>query len=128
MKHLMKGFLCCLLLLSSLPSCAGSASSSSNSTASKAAHAPAYLIDKGAQGIDLSSLISPARRSEAAESALSSVDVLGGAWPMQALEQYSTLDPAQRSAIQVNSLLGTPLPAVMLALPYVPWYGTVGLS
>lgn len=65
------------------------------------------MVDVNTQGLNLSSLIAPDINSMAAKNALSHVDVLHGGWPAadEALTQYSTLDPAQRLAIKVRSLL-----------------------
>ena len=62
---------------------------------------PAYMLSNGGGGLDLLSLVETADRSAAKEAGLGKVDVVNGAWPEAALEQYTTLDPAQRSAIQV---------------------------
>ena len=62
---------------------------------------PAYLATK-AQDLDLSSLIESSQRGATSEAALSHLNVLNSGWPEEALEQYTTLDPAQRSAVKVS--------------------------
>lgn len=62
---------------------------------------PAYLATK-AQDLDLSSLIETSQRGATSEAALSHLNILNGGWPEEALEQYTTLDPAQKSAMKVS--------------------------
>lgn len=62
---------------------------------------PAYLVEKNAQGLDFSSLIPPDRKSSAAKDALSCVNAFNASWPELALDQYTSLDPAQKAAIKV---------------------------
>ena len=97
--------------------CAGSGGSGSSSLPAKVVPPPAYMVERNAQGMDLTSLTAPGMRGRAADNALSNLDVLNGGWPEEALARYSTLDPAQRAAIKVRSLLLC-LPHVILALPY----------
>lgn len=73
------------------------------SSSQTGAVSPAYLASK-AHDLDLSSLIAISKRGVTSEAALSRVSILNGGWPEEALEQYTTLDSAQRSAVKVAVL------------------------
>lgn len=80
----------------SLPLDAGTSSASQQVRVSM----PPYMAEMNARGLDLSCLIASAERTSAAVAALKRVDVLGG-WPERALQQHTTCDPAQSSALKV---------------------------
>lgn len=77
--------------------------------------APPYQIEDLDFRLNLACLVTDAKPDASLMQAVSSIDILGGQWPNEALQQFTTLDQSQLLALQVglSTKPGIDMPAGM---------------